>query len=81
MGRTTGNAVKIYQITYTFGFALSSILFLTVNKLFPLKNLGTDESFNGVELVEDVAPPLEDSENPTKEPFDSEKQLAGDAKV
>jgi hypothetical protein len=81
MGKTKGNAVKIYQITYLFGFALALMLHLVVNKLFPVKGLGIDEPFRGLDMVDGISPPLDDSELSAKEPITSEKQIVGDSKA
>jgi hypothetical protein len=81
MGKTKGNAVKIYQITYLFGFALGLILHLVVNKIFPVKGLGIDEPFRGLDTVEGISPPLGDSEMSAKEAMASERQIVEDSKA
>jgi nucleobase:cation symporter-1, NCS1 family len=52
MGKTSGAAVRIYQITYIVGFFLGCILHLTVNKLFPPSGLGIAEPFDDRETSE-----------------------------
>ena len=81
MGWTTGNAVKIYQITYVFGFFLGTILFITINKIFPPPGLGIDEPFDESEIVDGVLPAADGSESSTKEAMASEKPFGGDASV
>lgn len=44
MGKTN-KAVKIYQLNYIVGFAISAILFLVANKLFPLPGTDINEPF------------------------------------
>jgi hypothetical protein len=44
MGKTN-NAVKIYQLNYIVGFAISAILFLVANKLFPPPGTDISEPF------------------------------------
>lgn len=55
MGRTTGAAVKIYQITYIFGFFFGGLLHLIVNYFFPAPGLGISEGFDEG-IVEGVIP-------------------------
>lgn len=81
MGKTKGGAVKIYQITYLFGFCLGVILHLTVNKLFPPPGIGIDEPFEGMEIVEGVDSSDVGTSTPTKEPIAVEKQVIEDMKV
>lgn len=81
MGKTKGGAVKIYQITYIFGFFLGVSLHLVVNKIFPPQGLGIDEPFDDLETVEGVAPSEDGCETPTKEPITVEKQVIDDLKV
>ncbi|KAH8657101.1 permease for cytosine/purines, uracil, thiamine, allantoin-domain-containing protein [Tricladium varicosporioides] len=65
MGKTKGNAVKIYQITYIFGFVLGTILYFTINKIWPPEGCGIDEPFDEseVEIVEGVMPSVDGSES------------------
>jgi NCS1 family nucleobase:cation symporter-1 len=82
MGRTTGNAIRIYQITYIFGFVLGSILYITVNKIFPPPGIGIAEPFSEGNIVEGVAPSDEGSNESMKEVADiSQKQINEDAAV
>ena len=48
MGKTN-NAVKIYQLNYIVGFAISAILFLVANKLFPPPGIDISEPFEAWE--------------------------------
>ncbi|RDW73035.1 putative permease-2 [Coleophoma cylindrospora] len=55
MGRTTGAAVKIYQITYILGFVLGAILFAGANYFFPPEGLGISEDFTEPGFVDAIA--------------------------
>lgn len=55
MGRTSGAAVRIYQITYLIGFFLGCALYMTVNRLFPPPGLGTDEEFDSEAIIGESA--------------------------
>jgi hypothetical protein len=69
MGRTTGGAVRIYQITYIVGFTFGLILHYTVNKFFPPPGLGIEEEFEDRgEVIEGVVEGSEGSRTPTKGP-------------
>lgn len=69
IGKTSGAAIKIYQITYIFGFVLGSILFIGINHFYPPPGLGIDVPFdeNVLEGVEGVVPSSDGSESSTKE--------------
>ena len=73
MGRTTGGAVRIYQINYIIGFSLGCILYFTVCKFYPPSGQGISEDFDGSEngVVEGVAVVSDDSgsDMPSKEPI------------
>ncbi|EXJ82047.1 hypothetical protein A1O1_08116 [Capronia coronata CBS 617.96] len=79
MGRTTGGAVKIYQLTYIIGFFLGAILFLVINKFFPPPGLGIEQEFDGTldEVVEGVVVSSEDgaTETTSKEPTITDKRV------
>ncbi|EPE24965.1 hypothetical protein GLAREA_11546 [Glarea lozoyensis ATCC 20868] len=62
MGHTTGAAVKIYQITYIFGFVLGGILYFTVNKIWPPPGVGIAEPFDEAAIV-GVAPSFDGSDD------------------
>lgn len=86
MGNTNSNAVKIYQITYIFGVSLGSILYFSVNKIFPPAGLGIDEDFDGMEVTEGVEVATEGrrssgSATPTKGPILSEDRVDSDLKA
>lgn len=55
MGKTNNNAVKIYQITYIFGVTLGSILYYTINKIWPPAGLGIEEDFDGSLTIDGIA--------------------------
>ena len=78
MGRTSGAAVRIYQITYIVGFFLGCLLHMIVNTLFPPPGLGISEPFEGPDstggsVIEGV-PASEDGEM-TKQPITTETKV------
>jgi NCS1 family nucleobase:cation symporter-1 len=80
MGRTSGAAVRIYQITYIVGFFLGCLLHMVVNKLFPPPGLGISEPFegtdsNGGSIIEGVAPSSDDGHGISKQPIASETKV------
>jgi hypothetical protein len=78
MGKTSGAAVRMYQVTYIMGFFLGCILHLAVNKFFPPPGLGVEEDFHGV-LVEGVA--VGDSDDMAKTPIAVESKLSKELEV
>lgn len=54
-GKLDNPAVKIYQITYIFGLALGSGLFMAVNWIWPAAGVGISEPFDAM-MIEGVAP-------------------------
>lgn len=83
MGKTSGGAVRIYQITYLFGLVLASILYLAVNKFFPPEGLEISEDFDGQQLVvtDGIEAPNDVSRALAKESETSDKQLSEDLKI
>lgn len=70
-GELDNPAVKIYQITYLFGLALGSGLFMAVNWIRPAPGLGISDTFDSM-IIEGVVtsentfqrqdePPVKDS--------------------
>jgi len=79
MGKTTGGAVKIYQITYIFGITLSAIIYFAANKLYPPPGLGIDEPFHDGEIVEgEMIAADKESNSSLKEATISQKQINED---
>jgi hypothetical protein len=80
MGRTSGAAVRIYQITYIVGFFLGCLLFFTANKLFPPPGLGIAEPFDGVDsndgsVIEGIAAHSDAGEAMSKQPITTEAKV------
>ena len=80
MGRTSGAAVRIYQITYIVGFFLGCLLHMIVNKVFPPPGLGISEPFegldeNGESIIEGVAPSKDDGTDMSKQPIATETKV------
>lgn len=82
LGNTTSPAVRIYQITYLFGLVLGSILYLSVNKLFPPVGLGVSEQFDeGSVVTEGISVTEEDTYPDGKEPETDNKRVTDETKV
>lgn len=81
MGKTSGGAVRIYQITYIVGFFLGSILHMAVNKLFPPPGYGIAEEFNhgaiDGTIIEGVDPSVNSDNTPAKSPVTLERKVSG----
>lgn len=76
MGRTKGGAVKLYQITYLFGFFFGCILHLSVNKMFPPPGIGINEPFDGT--VEGIEPSDDGTESPSKDLVTTDQKVIGE---
>jgi hypothetical protein len=50
MGRTSGAAVRIYQITYLVGFFLGCGLYMSINYFFPPPGVGIAEEFDSAAM-------------------------------
>lgn len=82
MGNITSPAVKIYQINYIFGLVLGSILYLSINKLFPPAGLGISEQFEDHTVVtEGISVPSDTNVSFGKKPDTEDKQVFDDSKV
>ena len=79
LGWTSGTALKLYQITYLFGFALSTVLFISINYFFPPIGLGREEPFDEtlIEAVDTsgVVVAAEESDSATKRATADEKHV------
>jgi hypothetical protein len=49
-GKLDSPAVKIYQITYLFGLAFGSGLYMAVNWVWPAPGIGVSESFDTMKI-------------------------------
>lgn len=81
MGRTSGAAVRIFQITYIVGFFLGCLLHLVVNKIFPPAGLGIAEPFDGADghdatVIEGLSASSDDGNHESKKPVTSEIKVA-----
>jgi hypothetical protein len=82
MGKPSGSAVRIYQITYIFGLAFRITLHLLVNKLFPPPGLSISEDFDEHLIITNgITTHSDDSATHEKKPEVIDKHISEDITV